>query len=249
MRSWRRRCARGSCRVDERVPVSWYQGSSIESSSASAAMAARRCSLLSARQLRPMRARAPVMRCPGRPRRRGSRSAAPFLLAIVCGAGTDTSRNRGDCWTRRRRHASLPSCPVHIPLVARMLALGALALVAAAAAVILFVRGAEPPGPGSARSLRGRLDTWRRSRRRGVDQRSEGRRRRAGGQPPRPRRRPRPGERDGRRQGDDTARATVLHALGRARDRRRGATTRASRCSAATGTGRSSGRPRWSIRA
>ena len=44
------------------LPVSWYHGSSIESSSASAAMAARRCSLLSARQLRPMRARAPVMR-------------------------------------------------------------------------------------------------------------------------------------------------------------------------------------------
>jgi cell division protein FtsI/penicillin-binding protein 2 len=34
--------------------------------------------------------------------------------------------------------------------VARVLALGALALVAAAAAVILFVRGAEPPGPSEA---------------------------------------------------------------------------------------------------
>ena len=43
-------------------PVSWYHGSSIESSSASAAIAARRCSLLSARQLRPIRASAPVMR-------------------------------------------------------------------------------------------------------------------------------------------------------------------------------------------
>ena len=35
-------------------------------------------------------------------------------------------------------------------MVARVLALGALALVAAAAAVIVFVRGAEPPGPGQA---------------------------------------------------------------------------------------------------
>jgi cell division protein FtsI/penicillin-binding protein 2 len=36
------------------------------------------------------------------------------------------------------------------PTVARVLALGALALVAGAAAVIVFVRGAEPPGPGEA---------------------------------------------------------------------------------------------------
>ena len=113
-------------------------------------MAARRCSLLSARQLRPMRESAPVMRRPGRPSRRGSRSAAPFLRAIVCGAGTDTPRNRGDCWTRRRRRASLPSCPGPILLVARALALGALALVAVAAVVILFVRGAAPPAPSEA---------------------------------------------------------------------------------------------------
>jgi cell division protein FtsI/penicillin-binding protein 2 len=36
------------------------------------------------------------------------------------------------------------------PMVARVLAIGALALVAGAAAVIVFVRGAEPPGPDSA---------------------------------------------------------------------------------------------------
>jgi hypothetical protein len=43
-------------------PVSWYHGSSIESSSANAATATRRCSLESARQLRPMRDSTPLMR-------------------------------------------------------------------------------------------------------------------------------------------------------------------------------------------
>src|SRR4029453_18361646 len=49
------------------------------------------------------------------------------------------------------------------PMVARVLALGALALVAAAAAVIVFGRGAEPPGPEQA------LDPFVTACRRGDD--------------------------------------------------------------------------------
>ena len=90
------------------------------------------------------------MRRPGRPSRRGSKSAAPFLRAIVCGAGTDTSRNRGrllDTAAATRFPALVPRSN---PVVARALALGALALVAVAAVVILFVRGAAPPAPSEA---------------------------------------------------------------------------------------------------
>ena len=71
-----------------------------------------------------------------------------------------------------------------------------------------------------------------------------GRRRRAGGQPPRPRRRPRAREhaRTSPRSGDTRARDRASCA-GTCPGSARGPTARASRCSAATGTGRSSGRP------
>src|SRR6185503_6020651 len=82
-------------------------------------------------------------------------------------AGGDRSLRRhssGHCMRRRygyppESRGSLDTAPVTrfpalVPRsnrpVARVLALGALALVAAAAAVILFVRGAEPPAPSEA---------------------------------------------------------------------------------------------------
>ena len=131
------------------LPDSRYHGRSIESSSARAAMAARRCSLP---------ARASCARCV--PARRSCGDPAGH-------AGGDRSLRRhswGHCM--RRRYGYPPESRGLLdtaaatrfsalvarsnPAVARVIALGALALVAVAAVVILFVRGAAPPEPSEA---------------------------------------------------------------------------------------------------
>ena len=128
------------------LPVSWYQGRSIESSRANAAIVARRCSLLSARELRPMRDSAPVMWGPGRPSRRGSGSAAPFLGPLYAAPVRIPPESRG--LLDRAAATRFPALVARSnPAVTRAIALGALALVAAAAVVIVFVRGAAPPAP------------------------------------------------------------------------------------------------------
>ena len=184
-------------------------------------MAARRCSLLSARQLRPIRDSAPVMRRPGRPRRRGSR---------VCGAIP-----AGHCM--RRRYGYLPESgglldtaaatrfpalvPRSNPAVARVAALGALAVVAVAAVVILFVRGAAPPSPDEA--IDPFVAAWSRGDDRGaaaLTSDPRGRRGGAGRQPPRPRRRPRAGQCAGRGQERRHGARDGRACAGRARDRR-----------------------------
>ena len=108
-------------------------------------------------------------------------------------------------------------------------------------------RQAAGPRRG-ARSLRGRLDARRRSRRGGAHQRSAGRRRRAGGQPPRPRRRSPARRGDGRRRERRRRPRDRARCAGTCPRSARGPTARASRCSAATATGRCAGRPRSSTR-
>ena len=176
-------------------------------------LAARRCSLLSERQLRPMRARAPVIRCPGRPSRRGSRSArhscwplygAPVRIPPVIGAiaghdGADTLPcHRAPVTHRSRAHAG-----------SRRSGSGR-----RGGGRHPLRPGRRAAGPrGSARSLRGRLVAWRRSRRRGVDQRPR---------PPPPRWRPTAAASTARSSGDGDGR----------RRRRRHAPARPCSCAA-----------------